>query len=70
LEFDAMNDHVWCIRHGAKRGFWLRREICIATQSNPDKKCPAKCHEREGKNDNRKDRAVEKVTDKAVAGNK
>jgi len=37
---------VWCIRNGKGKGFWLRREICLASQSNPDKGCNKRCKER------------------------
>lgn len=47
-----MNNYVECIRKGKNKPFRLKREVCIAIQSNPDKKCPTSCKEKEVKNEN------------------
>ena len=39
------NNNIWCIRKGARKGFWLNKNVCLAWQSS-GKKCP-KCKEKE-----------------------
>jgi len=47
-----MSEYVECIRKGKNRPFRLKKEVCIAIQSNPDKRCPVTCEQRkEVKND-------------------
>ena len=40
------NNYVICTRNGKSKPFWLRKEICIASQSNPNKDCNRRCEER------------------------
>lgn len=39
---------VWCVRNGKDRAFWIKREVCIAAQSNPalNRRCKH-CKERQ-----------------------
>ena len=49
-----MTNYVECIRKGPHRPFRLKREVCIAIQSNLDRRCPKTCSNREPKKEVKK----------------
>ena len=47
------NKYSWCLRHGQGHGIWLHKNVCLAAMSNPERRCPKTCSNREprGKNE-------------------